>query len=523
MRRVLILFVIATLSLTGCSSVDSPPETGEPIVAEVTQTATLAPTVSVPTGTPTEVRPTVTSTSTPRPARPTPVPTATPQIYVVKEDDTLLDIAVDFDITVEALEQANGISEEDFLQIGQEIVIPTLMTETTVLPTEQATAVVQASPSSEESLATATPITPARANGETTAPSGTTETKTDKQVASAASPTEPAAPPPPPPAAPAYSGPPLPDVTHPANINPLTGLPVDDPAKLQRRPLMVRIGNDVGARASQVGFNSADIVYEEITEWWVTRFTAIFLGETPDTVGPVRSARLINVQLVPQYQGALAHSGGSDPVRWEISQAPIANLDEFYSPTPYFYRPNQGWQTRLAIDAQAARDYMIAKKLDAPVTQQGFLFSDTIDQGKPGENIFIPYPRATSFTQWRYDSASGKYLRWIDGQPLVDVSSGQVVADNVIIYFAQHQETDIVEDTNGATSIRIIVNGQGPAWFFRDGKLNRGFWATDGTRTPYFTQEDGTPFPLKPGNIWIEVVPTYFTIGLNSPDEASSR
>ena len=137
---------------------------------------------------------------------------------------------------------------------------------------------------------------------------------------------------------------------------------------------------------------------------------------------------------------------------------------------------------------------MIAKGLDAPVSQQGFLFSDTIDRGEPAENIFIPYPRATSFTQWSYNSGSGKYLRYIDGQPLVDAESGQVTAANVIVYFAEHQDTDIVEDSNGATSIRIIVNGRGPAWFFRDGKLNKGFWATDGSRTPYFTYEDGTPY-----------------------------
>jgi hypothetical protein len=302
----------------------------------------------------------------------------------------------------------------------------------------------------------------------------------------------------------------------------LTGLPVDDPTKLQRRPLMVRIGNDPGARP-QVGLNSADLVYEEITEWWVTRFTAIFLSETPTTVAPIRSARLINVQLVPQYQGALAHSGGSDAVRWEISQAPIANLDEYYNPQPYFYRPNEGWQTRLAINAEAARNYMTAKNLDAPVALQGFRFSDTIEGGEPGENIFIAYPRVTSFTQWSYDTASGQYLRYVNDVPLVDYYDGQVSADNVIIYFAEHQETDIVEDANGATSIRIIVNGKGPAWFFRDGQLHKGFWETDGTRTPYFAYEDGTPYSLKPGRTWVEVVPTSFTIGLNSADEASAR
>ena len=497
MRRVLeLLSIVAILSLTACGQADTLPTTAEAAVVEptATTTATPAPTVSAPTATPTPAptTPTVTPTRPPATAtrRPTatPSPTATPHLYIVQEADTLLGIALDLGISVEDLLTANPpVSETDFLQLGQELVIPTV-------------------PATETAQATAPPVlspTPAASVDQTNVAAGESA---------------PALPPTPTPAVP-----PLPTVTHPPDINPLTGLPVDDPALLQRRPLLVRIGNDVGARQSQVGFNSADIVYEEITEWWVTRFTAIFLTNTPDTVGPVRSARLINVQLAPQYQGALAHSGGSDPVRWEISQAPITNLDEYYHPSPYFYRPNQGWQTRLAIDTQAARNYLIAKNLDAPVRQQGFLFSDTLDRGEPAENIFIPYPRATSFTQWSYDPASGQYLRYIADQPLVDAGRGQVTAANVIVYFAQHQETDIVEDSNGATSIRIIINGAGPAWFFRDGKLNKGFWATDGSRTPYFTYEDGTPYSLKPGNSWIEVVPTSYKIGLNSPDEASSR
>ena len=113
----------------------------------------------------------------------------------------------------------------------------------------------------------------------------------------------------------------------PENENPLTGLPVDDPATLRRRPLHVRVGNDTGARP-QVGLNQAEIVYEDVVEWWVTRFTAVFLSQSPEIVAPIRSARLINTQLALQYEAALANSGGSDGVRWEISQLPIVEVDE---------------------------------------------------------------------------------------------------------------------------------------------------------------------------------------------------
>jgi len=514
-----LVLVVSLLSLTACGSTTPPEEialTEEAPNAGVTEAAPTPvseATIAISTATPIgEATPVSKATPTVSKAAPTATPASgskatpspTPFIYVVEKYDTILGIAIEFDTTTEAILSANGINENDFLQIGQELVIPKDEgggrkdeNDTEAAPTEETT-----EGSTEE---------PANQPTEEASPPSQSPIS-DSQPPSPVSEATEAAP----------GGPPPPTISHPDNINPLTGLPVDDPAVLQRRPLFVRIGNDVAARP-QVGLNSADIVYEEITEWWVTRFTAVYLSQTPTTVAPIRSARLSNVQMVPQYQGALAHSGGSDAVRWEISQAPIANLDEFYNPQPYFYRPNEGWQTRLAINTQAAREYMEANNLEAPVALQGFLFSDSINNGDPAENIFIAYPRATSFTQWRYDAAGGQYLRFVDDVALLDFADGQVSADNVIIYFAEHDETDIVEDSNGMTSIRIIVNGRGPAWFFRDGMLNKGYWETDGSRTPYFAYEDGSPYHLKPGRTWIELVPTYFTIGLNSPDEASSR
>ncbi len=303
--------------------------------------------------------------------------------------------------------------------------------------------------------------------------------------------------------------------------NPLTGLKVDDPAILRRRPLMVRVGNDPGARP-QVGLNQADIVYEEIVEWWVTRFTAIYLSQDPEMIAPIRSARLINLQIVPQYQGALANSGGSDGVRWEISQSDIVNLDEYFVPQPYFYRENEGWQTRLAFDATEAREYLADEELETDVKLRGFEFSQTLDIAKlpqaavgDAQEVTIPYPAVTSRATWQYDPASGKYLRFTLGEPMLNFDGSQIDAANVIIYFAEHQETNIVEDSNGATSIRIITNGLGTAWLLRDGKILKGNWESDGRTTPKFFFNDGQPLLLKPGNTWIQVVPLGYEIEID--------
>ncbi len=307
----------------------------------------------------------------------------------------------------------------------------------------------------------------------------------------------------------------------PENVNPLTGLQVDDPTTLKRRPLMIRIGNDPAARP-QVGLNQADVVYEELVEWWVTRFTAIYLSQTPEMIAPIRSARLINLYLTPQYQGALVNSGGSDPVRWELSQSDIINVDEFFIPAPFFYRENEGWQTRLAVDGQALRDYLTDEELDSPVNLRGFSFSEALDLTAipaeaigPAKEITIPYPAQSSEAQWQYDPAGGKYLRFTTGDPMMNFDGSQVAASNVIIYFADHQPTDIVEDSNGATSIRTMINGFGTAWLLRDGGIAKGNWQTEGRDTPLFLFNDGKAMPLKPGNTWIEVVPLEYTLDID--------
>ncbi|MBZ0307222.1 MAG: DUF3048 domain-containing protein, partial [Anaerolineae bacterium] len=96
-----------------------------------------------------------------------------------------------------------------------------------------------------------------------------------------------------------------------ADVNPLTGLVVEDPTVLERRPLVVKISNAPPLVRPQAGIGEADLVFEHYAEGGVTRFSAIFYTHTPTRVGSIRSARLIDYELVPMYQGMLAFSGAS--------------------------------------------------------------------------------------------------------------------------------------------------------------------------------------------------------------------
>ncbi len=305
------------------------------------------------------------------------------------------------------------------------------------------------------------------------------------------------------------------------NVNPLTGLPVDDPAVLQRRPLNVRIGNDPQIRP-QTGLGQADLVYEEMMEgYWVTRFTAVFLSQDPQAIGPVRSARLVNLELTPQFDAGLVHSGASDYIRWAISQTDIVDLDEFYTRTPYYYREGYDWRGRLFTSAELVRTYMQEHGLEQAVPLGGFVFSPEVPSGRSAREISIPYG-GNSSVSYRYDPASGRYLRFVQGQPHVDGRSRkQLSVANVIVQHVPHLGTEIVEDSLGSTSIRIILTGQGQAEIFRDGVMIKGLWRREKRKemTRYLDRK-GHPIPLKPGNSWIQLVPTTMAIEVGGREVA---
>jgi len=300
------------------------------------------------------------------------------------------------------------------------------------------------------------------------------------------------------------------------DVNPLTGLKVSDKSVLHRLPLFVRIGNDPQIRP-QSGLSAADLVYEDIMDgWWITRLTGVFLSTDLPAVGPIRSARLVNLQMVPQYQGGLVHSGASDPIRWRLSKSDIVDLDEFFHRTPYFYKEGADWRGRLFVDLKTLREYLEDEGLEKDVTLAGFAFDPgkaSPPSGKAVTELTIPYPK-NSVVHFVYDPTTGLYKRYVQGEAHLDaVTKVQLTAANVIVQFCPHEKTDIVEDSQGTTSINIVLLGEGKALIFRDGVAIEGRWlADDPHQMTRFLDKQGNVIPLKPGQTWLEIVPSDYEI-----------
>jgi hypothetical protein len=303
----------------------------------------------------------------------------------------------------------------------------------------------------------------------------------------------------------------------PDNVNPLTGLKVEDPALLERRPLMVKVANLPRGYRPQWGLSLADHVYEYYTEAGTTRFSAIFLGNDAEMVGPIRSARFFDHRLMQMYRPILAFGSADYRIRNLMFSQDYANrlVIETHCPPMCRFEPND--RDYLMTDTAALTEWINQKRVPGGNGRQnldGLHFDYNLNaQGKPANQVYIRYSNAI-YNRWDYDFRTGKYLRYADTRddtggglevyaPLTDRLTGEsITADNVVVLYITHQYVSTKPEI-----IDIIASGPGKAYLFRYGEMFELTWqrkAIDQIIT--LVGPDGEPFPLKPGNTWFEVV-----------------
>jgi hypothetical protein len=299
----------------------------------------------------------------------------------------------------------------------------------------------------------------------------------------------------------------------PANIAPFTGKVVADPAVLRKRPILICVNNDAIGRSAHYGLDKADLVYEYIVDGFtMTRMTALYQSQSADRIGPVRSARMPNIWMTQMYDGVLACSGGSDEIRYLLKNEvgfPYLDMD-VDDPTNnvYFFTIGTSWETRVQLSTNGVRRWLQTVGQDKVWNRPGFTYSEnpaTFDAGQASV-IQIPYPGGSS-VEWRYDAQRNQYVRFQGGQVHIDNATGaQIVTDNVIVLFANHTLTNIVEDSLGTKGVNIDLYGFGDLRIFRDGRVYEGTWRANDESVPRWLGPGEQSVPLKPGQSWIQVV-----------------
>jgi Protein of unknown function (DUF3048) N-terminal domain/Protein of unknown function (DUF3048) C-terminal domain len=292
---------------------------------------------------------------------------------------------------------------------------------------------------------------------------------------------------------PAPTPPPKPTAHHPTQLtDPFTG----EPVKKLGRVLAVKIDNIVTARP-QTGLQSADLIYVIPVEGGLSRFMAVYSSRIPSVIGPVRSARQSDLDILRQFgRPAFAWSGATPHLVPFIERAPISDL----------YALQVGGYYRVGFRTAPENLYADPRTLlrEAPhasvARDIGFRFGPLPAGGRLTKSMTVRYP-ATTFT-FRWSARAKRWLVGMDGAPGRAAEGGQLGGSTVIIQYTR-VATSRFEEYGGRPPYATSV-GSGTAVILRNGRAFTVHWSrpslNDGTT---FTQRDGKRMLFAPGQVWV--------------------
>jgi hypothetical protein len=298
-----------------------------------------------------------------------------------------------------------------------------------------------------------------------------------------------------------------PHVAAPVARCPLTDLPAPTGAVPQRPALAVKVDNYSQARP-QSGLDMADIVFEEPVEGGITRYVAVFQCQDAALVGPIRSARNIDIGILGQFgRPLLVNVGGIAPVLSNIEASPIIENDlridgSVVQHPPGRFAPYDTYTATASLWALQPGE----SAPPAPV----FSFSATVPTGMPASAIAIPFS-GTSNVDWTYSPAMNQYLRSHGATPDLLSDGVQNSAANVIVQEVQVTYGPWLENEEGGLEVQanLYQDASGSAEIFRNGVEITGTWQRDALGQPtQFISSAGAPIPLQPGRTWVELVPS---------------
>jgi len=288
---------------------------------------------------------------------------------------------------------------------------------------------------------------------------------------------------------------------------PLTGV---EATKVTKRPtLSVKIENSTDARP-QTGLQDADMVWEEVVEGGITRYIAMFNSTLPKEIGPVRSVRPMDANIIAPFGGMLAYSGGQRPFINRVLDAGIQSV----VPTVAgggFYRtstraaPHNMYASPKDLLARAAKGHKAAPDVQ-------FSYADSVADstaataGKDAKTLSVTLTPIGHPT-WHWDAKTSTFLRSEGTTPAVSSDGTRFSATNVVVLRVQ-LETTRYHDPIGTPVPETIVIGSGKALVATGGKAVEATWTKKNAKSQFVLKVDGKKLDLAPGKTWFELMPT---------------
>ncbi|GAA3889572.1 hypothetical protein GCM10022381_34450 [Leifsonia kafniensis] len=285
-------------------------------------------------------------------------------------------------------------------------------------------------------------------------------------------------------------------------LAPLRGTP-QDLGSATSPALSVKIDNHEDARP-QIGLERTDIVFEELVEGGLTRYVAVWQSDIPDLVGPVRSIRPMDPDIITPFGGIVAYSGGQEIFIAMMEATPVVNARFDDDETGLFYRIDEKDSPHdVVVEAKE----LIALHPDLAPPVQQFTYATTpaeaaaVVSGTPTTTINSRFSDAR-WPSWNWNAASSSYLRSQEGEADLDSNGAQLQATNLLVLRVG------IDDTYGDVP-KTVMLGSGEAWVSTGGKTVHATWSKDAAGSLIrLVADNGALITLAAGNTWIELVPT---------------
>jgi len=267
--------------------------------------------------------------------------------------------------------------------------------------------------------------------------------------------------------------------------------------------LAVKI-DDTNPAHPQIGIEDADVVYIEQVESGLTRLMAIFSSRIPERVGPVRSARISDIDILSQYGNvAFAYSGAQSKLLPIISQANLLDLGaQRQSPTIYTTDPARIQPYAMVLRADLLMARIVEKQYEIDSARSvGFIFGDEPKDGKPTDEVVIDWPAATYKAQW--SESEKRWFLYHNGR-INSAESGIILGPTtLVIQMVSITPSEFGDKFGGVTPFSETV-GEGKAYVLRNGKRFAGTWTrSDANSGTTFSLLDGEEIKFAPGQVWV--------------------
>jgi len=281
-----------------------------------------------------------------------------------------------------------------------------------------------------------------------------------------------------------------------SGASPLSGRPGGEGKPV----VMVKLDNTALARP-HTGLREADLVYVEEVEWGLTRLAALYNSSFPKVVGPVRSARISDLEILEQFDSpGLVFSGANKTLLGAVAKSNAVSLSP-NEMSNYYFRNNK---KEVPHNQMLNFGSLVAKAKGLGVVRDvGLVFNNSVPTGGTKTRSFLArWASATVGATW---SKAGWGIS-VDGYVQKDyVTKRPVVASSVIIQFVEQYQSKYGDRFGGKTPLAKTV-GSGNAIILRNGQRFAGTWTrpTAESGTQYVV--NGETFPLPVGQVWVILV-----------------